>query len=84
MPQVKITITPKISKNELIIGIQTEACGRLILAKIQGLEKAKKTVLEGDSGSENFLAKAERALSTYVPKPHHLYSVLEMIGQRGA
>ena len=84
MTQVKITLTPKISRNVLIIGIQTEDYGRLLVVRILGMEKIKKTVLEGDITSNDFRAKTERALSAYVPQPHFAYSILDLLGQKGA
>lgn len=84
MQQVKITLTPRVSRNVLIIGIQTEENGRLIVAEIPGLKREKKTVLEGASNSDNFRAKTERALATYVPQPHYAYSILDLLGQKGA
>lgn len=84
MAQTKITLKPNIAKKELIIGIQAGECGRLLLASISSLEKSGKTVLEGDPTSNYFRAQVEKALSTYVSRPHHVYGILKLLGRKGA
>lgn len=84
MAQTKITLTPKIAKKELIIGIQTGEQGRLLLANVPFLEKADQTVLAGEPTSSYFRAQVERALSSYVLRPHHIYSILKLLGRKGA
>lgn len=84
MAQTKITLTPKIAKKELIIGIQTGEHGRLLSANIPSLEKADRTILEGESTNNQFRAQVERALATYGPRPHHVYRILKLLGKKGA
>ena len=84
MTQTQITLTPKIAKKELIIGIQAGEQGRLISVNVPTLKKADQTVLTGEPTSSYFRAQVERALSAYVPHPHHIYSILKLIGRKGA
>ena len=84
MSEMKITLTPKISKKELIIGLQKEEHGRLLLANIPSLAKANRTILVGESTSSQFREQVEKALSAYVARPHHVYSILKLLGRKEA
>ena len=84
MVQTKITLTPKIAKKELIIGIQAGEQGRLISVNVPTLKKADQTVIAGEPTSSQFRAQIEKALATYVPRPHHVYRILKLLGKKGA
>lgn len=84
MAQTKITLTPKIGKRELIIGIQAGEQGRLLSVNVPTLKKADQTVLTGEPTSSYFRAQVEKTLSDYVPRPHHVYSILKLLGRKEA
>jgi hypothetical protein len=84
MKRTKITLTPNPVKNKLIIGIQTGAHGRLLLANLPDLIRTEQTILTGDPTSSLFRAQLEKALSTYVAHSDQVYSILELLERKGA
>ena len=84
MAQTKITLTPKITKKELIIGIQAGEQGRLLSVNVPTLKKADQTVLAGEPTNSQFREQVEKALSAYVARPHHVYNILKLLGRKEA
>lgn len=84
MAKIQITLTPNVVKKELIIGIQKEEQGRLLLANIPTLEKTGQIVLAGDLTDKNFYVQVEKALSSYVARPHYIYTLINLLEGKGA
>jgi hypothetical protein len=79
MAHTKITLTPNILNDKLIIGIQVGEHGRLMSTSVPSVKKVGKTVIKGDSSSASFQLKIEQALYAYVTQPTKVHSVLKTL-----
>ncbi|KLU62343.1 hypothetical protein CEB3_c13870 [Peptococcaceae bacterium CEB3] len=74
---MRIKLTPRPEKHELIVALQIGAQGRLLVAQVSNLASTRPQALEG-SGPQ-FVRQVEAALQAYVPKPHFVYQVLSIL-----